>query len=158
MPGTIETALQAIAGAHKKLKPPAYSLQVKSVRRALIEPESLPGQDIPAVFVIRPPGSSGTIVPLGEAAYLETLRVQIFAYVRTQTGRNPEDDGLATRAEAALADLKRLQMADPTYGTRFIKNSVQREDMNDAAFDETGAMVGLALDVIVAYDTNQTPP
>jgi len=154
-PGTVEKAIAAVANSYESLQvATGYRYTIKRVYRHLLPEDSLGGVETPAVFVIRPPGTTGTIEWYDERAYRETLRVDVLAFLKGD-GRNPEAQGLATMAEALLSDLKKLAMADPQFGlgpAGEIKNSRIVADSNDAGWDSSTAVVGIGLELTVYFD------
>ena len=151
-PGRVEQAIAAIESRYATLLiENGYRHDVQRVYRHLMEVDTLGARDSPAVFVVRPDGGSATDQWQDERAYEEMLPLDIFGYLKAD-GVNAEEERLATKAEAFLSDIKKLQMADPTFGSTVIRNSKIVRSSNDAAFEATGALVGMALEVILLFD------
>ncbi len=154
-PGTIERAIEAVAVAYKGLRRAnGYKHTVVEVRRHLVDVDALDKIETPAVFVIRPEGTSGVIEWQDERGYKESIRIDVLGFIRGG-GENPENERLASFAEGLLSDLKKLQMADPQFGTAAtgeIKNSKIVADSNDAGWDSSGAVVGIGVEMIVLFD------
>ena len=157
-PGVVEQGIAAVVNAYEGLQEElGFRFTVVKVWRHLIDPESLDDVDSPCIFVVRPPGSTGTVEWYDERAYKETLTLHVLGYI-SGNGEDPEDQGLATRGEALLSDIKKLQIADPSFGVpNVVKNSKIVADTNDAAFDSPGAVVGIAMELIVFWDGNSNP-
>jgi hypothetical protein len=154
-PGTVEKAIAAVAKAYQALKKEnGYRYDVVHVYRVLIEEDSLGTSDCPCVFVLRPDGPSGTILWQDERAYEERLRLDVMGMLKSD-GQNPEDQGMATFAEAFLSDLKKLAMVDAQFGlgaSGQIKNSRIVSDSNDAAWESTSPIVGIGLELTIFFD------
>jgi len=154
-PGTVEKAIQAVATAYEMLRVEnGYRYDVVKVYRHTMSEETLDDLESPAIFVVRPEAQTGSIVWQDERAYLETLRLDVVGYLRAE-GENPEDEGLATKAEAFLSDMKKLAMVDSQFGlgpSGEIKNSRIVADGNDAAWDSGGATVGMGIELTVFWD------
>jgi hypothetical protein len=151
-PGRTEQAISAVAAAYAALQiENGYRHDVQRVYRHLMEVDTLGSRDCPAVFVVRPDGGSSTDQWDDERAYSEVLPLDVFGYLKAQ-GTNAEDEALATKGEALLSDITKLQMADPSFGSAVIKNSKIVRRSNDAAFETTGALVGMALELIIQFD------
>lgn len=157
-PGIVEQAIQAVVNAYEGVQVElGYRFDVVKVWRHLIDQESLDEIDSPCLWVVRPPGTTGVIEWYDERAYKETLRIDVLGYI-SGNGQDAEDQGLATRGEALLSDLKKLALADPSFGfPNVIKNSKIIADTNDAAYDANGAVVGIAMELILFWDTASTP-
>jgi len=154
-PGIVEQAITAMANAYEALKiENGYRYDVVHVYRHTISEESLDSIETPAIVVVRPDGQTGTILWYDERAYLETLRIDVVGLLRA-SGENPEEEGFATKAEAFLSDLKKLQMADPQFGlghAGVIKNSRIVADGNDAGWDSAIASPGIGIELTIFFD------
>lgn len=153
--GAVETAIQAVVNRCETIRiENGYKNDVARVYRHYVEEDALGELDTPAIFVVRPAGTTGTIQWQDERAYQETLRLDVVGLVKGD-GSNPEDGMLASVAEGLLSDLKKLQMSDPQFGlgpAGVIKNSKIVSDGNDAGWDSTSAVVGMGLEVLIWWD------
>ena len=162
--GVVEVAINRVVDAFETIRVEnGFRFDVVKVWRHLLDPESLDEIDTPCLFVVRPEGTTGTVEWYDERHYKEVLRLDVLGYLKSD-GQDAEDMGLATQAEALLSDMKKLAMLDPKFGAPSsssldvgIKNSKIVADSNDAAFDSTGAVVGIALEVIVYWGIDANP-
>jgi hypothetical protein len=154
----IETGIADVVTAYKALKTKdGYAFDIKSVKRHYVDPDSLQSTEVPVLFVIRPLGATGEMEWIDDGAYRQKVRIQVIGYIRGK-GRNPEKEAIATQAEKLLSDMKRLQMADVTFGSTVIHESILKSDSNDAGFDQEAAEVGLGIDLILYFDSSGNNP
>lgn len=157
MPGSVETAIAgvlAVYGGMSKAK--GYSVDVKYATRHPQVLDSLTTDQIPAVSVARSPGAGGAMQYLGEETYKEKIRLEIFLFLRSD-GRNPDQFGLATAGEAALSDLKAVQLKDPTFGTAEIRDSRLLDSGNFVTWDADIAIASLELEAVVIWNATAPP-
>jgi len=150
--GVIESALAAIVAAVKTVQPESgYTTPVKYVSRHPMVFETLSSEQQPCAFVARVPPGDSALEALDKNVYKQPLHVVIAGYIPGD-GHNPDDQGLSTLGEAFVSDLKRLQMADPTFGSADIHESKITADFNRAGWDSAGAAIGIEMEVYCYFD------
>jgi hypothetical protein len=86
--------------------------------------------------------------------YREDVTIGVVGYLRAEAD-NPDAERLATKGEILLSDMKRVQLADPSFLVpKLIKNSILVDDGNDAAWDADGVVVNLGITLITFWDIN----
>lgn len=151
---TVEDALQLVVNAYEKLTVEnGYANTVRYVSRHIPAMEILDKVQTPAVFVVRPLGTTGVMAWQDGKLYREDVTIAVVGYLRSK-GLNPDKERLATKGEILLSDLKRVQLSDVHFGDRkLIKNSILVDDANDAAWDNEGVVVTLGLTLITFWDS-----
>lgn len=153
-PGVMERAMQAILDAHKVIRVTnGYNSDVAYFSRHVRNPMSLTVEKTPAIMVARNPNFRGEIKTMGRDEYGQKVRVEIVGVVRGPDGVDPDEYGLATRAEALLSDIKALHLADATYGLReAIGTSYIVDDYNDVGWEVPGALVAIGIEALITWE------
>jgi hypothetical protein len=83
------------------------------------------------------------VIPQGAQQSLLTLHLA--AFVRPRENQNADTLDLAERGERMLADLRKLQRSDPTFGGRAVTHIAESRilpgSQNDGSFDDVGVFV-----------------
>lgn len=156
MPGAVEDVLSRVADAYRALREEnGYDFTVKTVLRHSINCDTLDSGDVPVVMVLRLPGEH-EVEWCDANLYRQKLKMFIAGYVRSD-GRNPEEAGAATLGETLLSNIKRVQMADPQFGSIYCRNSKIVGDSNDAGWDNSGAFVYISVEAMVYWGASSPP-
>ncbi len=155
MPGAVEDVLAKIAQAFQGITVEGgYSFDVKQVYRHSLNVDSLDSSDLPVVMVLRVPDSE--VEWCDALLYRQILKVMVSSFVRPD-GRNVEVAKAATLGEELLSNLKRVQMADPSFGSTYCRSSRIVLDSSDAGWDNEGAFVYIIVACHVYWGAS-TPP
>lgn len=154
--GQVETGIAAVAAGYAALTVAnGYSVDVRYVGRHLIAPASLKPSQKPAVFVV-PNHNRPSDLEAGGTVYRELVHLEVIGY-RPSPARNPDDFGLATRAQEFLSDLRLLAAKDPTFGTQVVRDSIIKAGVVGAAWDRSGLWVSIGLDLRIYWDAAKFP-
>lgn len=151
MAGAVEDAIEAIRVSFQGLKTEnGYQFDVRYTSRHLIAMDSLTSEQVPAIFVVRPPGETSKIEEMEGRVYRQLLPLMVFGFLRSEGEENADSAALATQAEAFLSDMKKLVMTEavkaPPFGDADIYQVLMVEDFNDAGWDSAGVLVGIGIE------------
>ncbi len=149
--GDVELCIRAIAARLYSIREEnGFRCTVKKVYRSFLNLENLDSNFLPAIQVGRTPGDRVEFEQwLDSRGYNLVVPISMIGAMRYQA-TNAEDGQAATRAEAFVSDLVKLQMADPLWGTPrqgagCIKESWLLSNEHSAEYDSSGIYVELLM-------------
>lgn len=151
-----EQCIEDIKNAYMGLKEEnGYRNTVKTTLRSFLDDESLARALTPVLMVGRDFGSGAEWGVEEDRSYRVDLPILVIGYIRA-AAINRETQKMATVGEIFLADALRLAMADPTFGSSVIAESIITDSHTDGDWDEDG--VGIVIRLRVIYYTDQASP